>query len=326
MKRATAFWLVCCGSSAWAYVPQTTPSGSPVEWPSGCVVLTPDRDGPRGVSPAAAQQAIAAAARDWITAVGGSSALQIAVLPPEPSSGAARDGKNTVTWLHDRWGRSVNGEFVPYDPEATAVTTVYYLDHPHQPDDGHIVEIDIELNDVNFAFGRFEDGPRPGVPCVMDIENTLSHELGHAIGFEHTCWTGGAPHAIDEHGDPTPACGLGLPNPIVDSALFNFTGCFEIKKRSPQPDDVAGVVALYAGAPRGTCDQRVRPESFAARDHTAGGCAFVSGPQSTAGPWLLAVCAAGLTARARRSGRRTRARRRTSTRSRARRNFLGQGE
>ena len=76
---------------------------------------------------------------------------------------------------------------------ATGITTVFYVDHG-EPDDGTILDADVELNDINFTFvvEPTTQQPRAGTE-VSDLENTLTHELGHVLGLDHTCANAATP-------------------------------------------------------------------------------------------------------------------------------------
>jgi len=76
---------------------------------------------------------------------------------------------------------SQSGEQWPHDPEALALTTVTFCenDTPSCPA-GTIVDADVEFNEVLYTFTTGDNGP------LNDLENTLTHELGHLLGFEHS--------------------------------------------------------------------------------------------------------------------------------------------
>jgi hypothetical protein len=64
-----------------------------------------------------------------------------------------------------------------YQLGALALTTVTYL-----PSSGALLDADIELNDAANAFTACNPDA-----CTVDtdLENTLTHELGHVIGLDH---------------------------------------------------------------------------------------------------------------------------------------------
>jgi hypothetical protein len=134
-----------------------------------------------------------------------------------------RDGQSVVVWLTDRWGAPDGpSSFAYYSPDAVALTTAFFVDDSSRPDDGRIVEADVELNAVNFQFAVVPDdaGATRLPDCVMDLRNTLVHELGHVLGLDH---------------DPS----------HPEASMYPDEQCREISKRSPAADDIAGVCAIY---------------------------------------------------------------------------------
>jgi hypothetical protein len=85
-------------------------------------------------------------------------------------------GEQTCQNQYDCWdGR---------DGSIALTTTTYY------PDTGRIYDADIEANDARFYFTTVDDPPcADGVisqSCVVtDVQNTMTHELGHALGLDH---------------------------------------------------------------------------------------------------------------------------------------------
>ena len=74
-----------------------------------------------------------------------------------------------------------------YDPSATAITTVSYVNKAGDPNDGQIIDADIELNAVNNHFFNKDVDPTPTDRNPADLWNTLTHEMGHMQGLDHTC-------------------------------------------------------------------------------------------------------------------------------------------
>ena len=80
---------------------------------------------------------------------------------------------------------------------------------------GEIVDADIELNDQNFTFTTSDV---PG-EVQIDIQNTVTHEAGHVVGFDHSSQQGGTMLASAPPG--------------------------EISKRELHQDDIDGLCAVY---------------------------------------------------------------------------------
>jgi hypothetical protein len=187
---------------------------------------------------------------------------------------------------------------------AAAITTVFY-------DNGaKIIDADIELNELDFTFVWLPSNVPPRGQTVMDscyiaadpltivadLENTLTHEIGHFQGLDHTCWdhvsdqpcdsgtactaghtcsqrvgppaqpnmawaactgTGCTCQPVDGAGQPVPDC-ADLSDPITvptaqamaiaDATMYNFAPPRELRKRSPEADDIAGICATYPAA------------------------------------------------------------------------------
>jgi MYXO-CTERM domain-containing protein len=177
--------------------------------------------------------------------------------------------------IHYRGGRNVHAVTVVasgwasergHDTRALAVTYVW-----HDPSTGEILDADIELNEENKDFHVCAlPGCTDVIPldsAVADLENTLTHELGHYFGLAHT--------------------------PDDDLATMYAEASFgETTKRDLQPDDAEGICAIYpAGSLPDTCDPT--PAGGLGLDCTAPpacGChAPGTGGRAGAGLGLLAV-------------------------------------
>jgi uncharacterized protein (TIGR03382 family) len=113
----------------------------------------------------------------------------------------------------------------------------------------------------------------------MDLQATVTHEVGHFIGLRHVCDPGG--------GGPD----AGLPRCSSDASyaaitMSPTTGVGDVEKRTLHPDDVAGVCAIY---PTG--------RSPSSGSSSSGGCGTGGG-----GGALAALLAAAALARMRRRG------------------------
>jgi hypothetical protein len=245
----------------------------------------------------------------------GCSYFSLKVDPPEAGGNATMErptGKNFVVFRNDSWCPPDPKEPC-YDTSATALTTVFYIDKPGDANDGQILDADVELNNVNFAFTV--DGTRPagsGSKTVADIQNTLTHELGHLLGLDHTCYDGWNPcqadgHCkanslscqseddcipLDDHGQRIPRCTDVLSTDVTDATMFNYAQAMDTSKRTLSQDDIDGVCGIYPLAhDPGVCS----------RVDTAGetGCAAGAGRSPTSAGLALLLALALLAARRR---------------------------
>ncbi|MCX7944958.1 MAG: matrixin family metalloprotease [Deltaproteobacteria bacterium] len=109
--------------------------------------------------------------------------------------------KNIIVWYYKDW---------PYEPNGVALTTITYDDKT-----GEIYDADIELNGVYYRFDVVETLPS----TYTDIQNTMTHEIGHMIGLDHN---------YDPH-----------------SVMYPTAKAGEIKKRILSQDDIEGVCDIY---------------------------------------------------------------------------------
>src|SRR5205823_13804226 len=136
------------------------------------------------------------------------------------------------------------------------------------------LDTDIELNGVNYTFSTdpANGTPRPGT-MLIDLESTMTHELGHVQGLAHTCWdhvTDTPP--LDNTGNPIPDCNGPLPASIVMTTMYPYYGATgDTSKRMLSGDDVNGVCDVY---------QRVA-RTLACYPEIDGGCAVVARPRGT---------------------------------------------
>ena len=168
------------------------------------------------------------------------------------------DGTNLVIYREDRWCRPASGDDAEecYDPSAAGLTTLFFIDDNDSDRNGAILDADIELNAVDFAIARDGQTNRPG-RCISEISNTFTHEVGHLMGLDHTCWAGGD-RLEDDQGNPQMNCDPvdALPSSVTEATMYNFQDCGETKKETLEPDDVNAVCTIYpAGADPGTCDR-----------------------------------------------------------------------
>jgi hypothetical protein len=234
-------------SPAAAYVRTTTESsGVAVQWNEKCVVVTVDERGSKDISLTDVTTTLGRAIQNWATRTIKCGGLSLSLTRPSKVLDVAADGLPAVIFRNDEWKRPGHA---PHDPSAIGLTTVMYVNTPGIAGDGTILDADIELNNVNYTFtiDPTNATARAGTQ-LADLENTLTHELGHVQGLAHTCWDHVTPTApLDNNGDPIPDCNdPNLPLGITDTTMFPYaTMPGETSKRQLSPDDVSGVCEVY---------------------------------------------------------------------------------
>jgi len=141
------------------------------------------------------------------------------------------------------WPAAGNDPPRMYPPSAAGFTTMLYVDDGSVRD-GAILDADIEINGVNFAIS-VNGVTRGSSACPVELQNNLTHELGHLVGLEHTCLAAGDPARMDNLGNPVPACGVTIDPRIVEATMYNFQDCRETKKETLSDDDIQAVCDMY---------------------------------------------------------------------------------
>jgi hypothetical protein len=189
---------------------------------------------------------------------------------------SADDNRNVISEVLNAQDRRL----LP-DPNALATTVTF-----HNAETGEIYDADIVFNT---PVARFEEVESPDA-CLeasdppFDIMNTLVHELGHVIGFDH-------------NGDRT-------------STMFASGPACEVTKRTLNEIDIDGVCSVYpTQQASATCEPADDYGSFDQFRNQCDGSAGDGGCRASgraAGPWVLAVAGLlGLRRRRRVSDRRT---------------------
>ncbi|TMQ16429.1 MAG: hypothetical protein E6J90_23850 [Deltaproteobacteria bacterium] len=170
------------------------------------------------------------------------------------------DKVNLIKLRDTVWGRPASGSDPArmYSSLAAGITTAVYVDDASSDHDGAIVDADIEINGVNFAISA-NNQTTGTAPCHAELQNTLTHELGHLHGLEHPCLASGDPPRTDNLGRPVPSCSATDDPKIVDATMYNFQQCGETKKEDLTADEIQAICDIYPNTGGGCCsasDQR----------------------------------------------------------------------
>jgi hypothetical protein len=281
---------------ALAYVRYMTSTGHGFFWPQTCVPVSVypasmmDANGNMEMTLDEIVHATTAAASAWSGGQNACTYLEINVTtsdatPPK----AGLDYTNAVLFRVQSWS---------YAAEALAITSVFV-----DKADGRIIDGDIEVNDKNFEWTDLDLDP---AAKKQDLQNALTHEMGHLIGLDHTCFANGTPGPVptDNNGNEIPNCD-NAPAAVQATTMFASAIPGDTAKRTLEPDDIQGVCDIYPVADN--------PQRCPAKDEPPQkpGCALAPSGRGGIAPLgrgdiigLVSVAALALAAR-RRRGRRT---------------------
>jgi MYXO-CTERM domain-containing protein len=213
--------------------------------------------------------------------------------PSHPVS--ATDHENSLVFRTTNWCLLLSdGSCDPtsnaYDSSALALTSV-----SASTVTGHIKDADIEVNGF-FMWADLVAHPELDTPNTkfQDLQNALTHEMGHLIGLDHTCVAPNTtPRPVDNLGNPVPDCNTAPPD-IVDTTMFPSATPGDTSKRTLSADDQQAVCDIYPVSANLPCIAPPDPEPSA--------CNCAAGPGGAgAGAGLAAAALASLFAlRARR--------------------------
>ena len=228
-----------------------TKHGNPLYWESGCIFVAEDRDGTKAINGDNEFRVIDASIATWNDDTDNGTCSYMKLVSTGRTAATTevgRDGTNLIKFRDASWCRpKVNGDPARCYPDSAAgLTTAVFVDDGGARD-GAIIDADIEINGVGFAIS-VNHVSLGTASCRAELQNTLTHELGHLHGLEHTCLADGDPPRKDDQGRAVPACGATRDPRIVDATMYNFQDCDETKKEVLSADDITAVCAIYPTA------------------------------------------------------------------------------
>jgi len=295
---AAAACLLATAGPARAYVRYRTETGVPFAWSSTCLGIIVYPAPIADMMPADQVVAAAAAATGaWSAPQVAGTALDIQVAATDGDlPGARNDGQNSLLFLRSNWcDTSDPVTSCTHDPSALALTTVFA-----RKTDGHIVDADIEVNVETFMWADLELDTQASAD-LNDLQNALTHEVGHFIGLDHPCVLpgtapGGVP-PLDNLDNPAPDCDV-APAAILESTMFPSAMPGDLSKRTLAADDELAAREIYpaSAGPAAVCPAP-KPKAV-----LTGGCALAG--DAAPAPGALAFLAVALALGATRARRR----------------------
>jgi len=224
-----------------------TDAGHYLYWESGCIFMTPDSAGTVEIAGSNEFPIITASIAAWNDDTNTATCSYIKMIEDAAAPvEVGRDNKNVIKFRDTKWCRPATSSDPEhcYSPAAAGITTVAYVNDSSSSRDGALVDADVEINGVDFAIAV--NGQSLGTAgCMSELQNTLTHELGHVHGLEHTCLAPGDPPRMDGNGNPVPQCSQTVDPAIVNATMYNFQDCGETKKETLSQDDINAICSIY---------------------------------------------------------------------------------
>jgi hypothetical protein len=166
-------------------------------WGNGDIPYSVNVDGDHGLSAAAFETLIAAATRNWTTPLNGH--LTFSQKGRTSSKSPSHTDDTNTVYFDENWSQ---------DPSLLALT--YVWSNPQ----GEIIGFDLAVNATDHSWAT------DGRADANDLLNTLSHEMGHALGIDHS------------------------PD-VTLATMYPSSPAGELHKRDLHDDDVAAAIYLY---------------------------------------------------------------------------------
>lgn len=195
------------------------PDGTPLYWEMPSIELRLASSTVPGVAPADAVLAFQASLRTWSLAGG---CTRIMLIDGGDVTGLSTNLERTTPDMENRVVFRDSDWPAELGPETLALTSAVY-----RRTTGQIVDADIDVNAVDHVWST----TTPPVSGHDDVENTLTHELGHVLGFAHS--------------------------EVPDATMYASADLEETNKRDLAEDDIIAICDVYPGGsrrgPRSSC-------------------------------------------------------------------------
>ncbi|MCA9672057.1 MAG: matrixin family metalloprotease [Myxococcales bacterium] len=156
------------------------------------------------------------------------------------------DKKNVIIWREEAWPPAGATDDGSVTSDMAALTVIVY-----NADSGEIIDADIDLNGHDFFWTTTDDKTK----SATDVQNVVTHEAGHLIGFAHSS--------------------------VPEATMFGATPQGELDKRVLHQDDLDALCTVYpydAPTPLGPDQPSPKGEVQGAT-----GCAAAGGATARAG-------------------------------------------
>ena len=237
--------------AASAYVREVTSTGMPLAWKNPCVTMHLFLGAPPPVLTADQFLQAATLGGDvWSQPALACSDIRLSmVAEADATADVGYDKRNIIAFRTQTWCASSSptasaDDTTCYPHSALAVTTLF-----KNKSTGEILDADIAFNAVDYTWGDLVALPDLSSGETVDFQNALTHELGHVIGLDHSCYApaDGQGRQLDNTGSPEVDCYGNPPPPpsIAESTMYPSVSLSDIVRRDLSLDDELGACEIY---------------------------------------------------------------------------------
>ena len=220
--RSAGAWAVCAlvavagvlvVTSPKAYVRSRTEGGIPISWDDACIVFYLNEAGASAVTFDDTRSEVLESFQTWSEVDCADMTFVYGGSTNDDFVGFRNGGPNANVLV---WRNTVDDWEHP--PGVIGLTTVTFCSEAKGAGcyrAGLILDADIEFNGGEFEFTVTDTRRR----VRYDVQNTVTHELGHVIGFDHT--------------------------PVPQATMYASAPKGEVSKRTLHDDDIEGLCEVY---------------------------------------------------------------------------------
>ena len=253
--------LLALPLEAGAWLQSQSSKGAKLFWSDSCLTMYINERGSDDIADDSEIDEIKVSFDTWGAVSCSSSLIQFAGMTNLEVTGHLKEDPsiNMVVFRESKW---------PYSTRPVAFTAVTY-----NVNTGEIFDADIEMNGEDYHFTTEPEKET----WKIDIQNTITHELGHVLGIDHAA--------------------------LEEATMSDHAGPGEINKRSLEQDDIDAVCTIYPLVENMMC-MKVDPFFLFydfPEERSEGGCAVSDSSRGSSVLGLLGLALLSLWALRRRS-------------------------
>ena len=197
--------ILLSGTNVWSFERSRTDLNVPTSWETLPVVYYIAKQGSKDIADGSEIEAVKRSFETWQSVNCSRLTFQFGGLLAEPRAFYVPGGpnKNVVMWIE-------NESDWPYPSDVLAVTQLEYNQQT-----GTILDADILMNGYAFQWSTDEQAKKD----THDVQNVVTHEVGHLLGLDHTS--------------------------VTEATMFAEAPAEDVSKRALEKDDKDGLCTIY---------------------------------------------------------------------------------